>query len=520
MNDGQRIELEPVSWHIAVFFSVAIAAVGLLVAVATVGDVFKGTVPARTIWGVLVIVVGLLSPVLTGLLVIFKRRFDCLHQSWQTLIFIATLATPCIYLSLLLFLVHCGLRSTSTVLPLLFTPTLSIGLDEEGKLTAVLEPDSLVGGCRSWEGYTAFVGQVRNFEAHWTVSHRASWPFELLRDLTRSKSATQPVADLAGVIGSRGEYGVDIVADLSVTEATQLQIVGLYDVEIVCDGQGIVDSAGISPGRHRIEIVGRPSRAVPEPNDGLDAIASEIRALGGEVEIDTSGAWNVYLNPVELTGPGLEHVLKKLNEPERLRLSLALVDHDDRSLRYLKGMAGLRVLNYYSARHPWPGLPHVMASTGQLVSRKFWHFGTQNQEFREGGLEPLRELTGLEILTIVAPEVTDADLEHLRELTSLEKLSLWNTQMTDGGLEQLKPLTRLDTLHLCSTQLTDAGLVDLKELANLQTLCLRRTEVTDDGLEHLKGLASLRYIDLGRTHVTNKGVEKLQQALPECEIRH
>ena len=45
------------------------------------------------------------------------------------------------------------------------------------------------------------------------------------------------------------------------------------------------------------------------------------------------------------------------------------------------------------------------------------------------------------------------------------------------------------------------------------------TNITDAGLEHLKGLTNLEELDLRWTKVTDAGVAKLQQALPNCEIR-
>jgi len=39
-------------------------------------------------------------------------------------------------------------------------------------------------------------------------------------------------------------------------------------------------------------------------------------------------------------------------------------------------------------------------------------------------------------------------------------------------------------------------------------------------LEHLKGLSNLTNLELRDTKATGEGVRKLQQALPNCEIRH
>ena len=71
-----------------------------------------------------------------------------------------------------------------------------------------------------------------------------------------------------------------------------------------------------------------------------------------------------------------------------------------------------------------------------------------------------------------------------------------------------------------SGDLTDDGLRHVKELAGLELLDLQnQTHVSDAGLEHLKGLVGLLSLDLSGTHVTDEGVKKLQEALPNCEIR-
>ena len=90
--------------------------------------------------------------------------------------------------------------------------------------------------------------------------------------------------------------------------------------------------------------------------------------------------------------------------------------------------------------------------------------------------------------------------------------------LDNAGLEPLKELTGLQMLYLNGTKVTGAGLEHLNGLANLQWLDLNGTKVTDAGLEHLKGLTNLEELDLSDTQVTAQGVESLRQALPNCII--
>ena len=93
-------------------------------------------------------------------------------------------------------------------------------------------------------------------------------------------------------------------------------------------------------------------------------------------------------------------------------------------------------------------------------------------------------------------------------------------QGLDAGLEQLKGLTNLKILHLNRTEATDAGLVHLKGMTKLKYLGLFSTKVTDSGLAHLEGLTKLEELGLYSTKVTAAAVKKLQQALPNCKIKH
>ena len=64
-------------------------------------------------------------------------------------------------------------------------------------------------------------------------------------------------------------------------------------------------------------------------------------------------------------------------------------------------------------------------------------------------------------------------------------LDFRNTQVTDTGLEQLKKLKKLEILSLEWTNITDAGLEHLKGLKGLKSLDLRNTAVTGAGIKQL-----------------------------------
>ena len=70
------------------------------------------------------------------------------------------------------------------------------------------------------------------------------------------------------------------------------------------------------------------------------------------------------------------------------------------------------------------------------------------------------------------------------------------------------------------TDATDDVLDHVKWLDSLFELCLFETQITDDGLGQLEGLTDLRHLDLRDTDVTAAAAKKLQEALPNCDIKY
>lgn len=170
-------------------------------------------------------------------------------------------------------------------------------------------------------------------------------------------------------------------------------------------------------------------------------------------------------------------------------LSLDLSDVTDAELVYLKGLAELQNLDLS---------------------------GTQ---ITDAGLVHLAGLTKLQELRLSSTKITDAGLEQLKRLTQLQRLYLSNNKITDDGLVHLEGLTSLIKLYLGGTMVSGKGLVHLSGLTELQWLDLMNTEVTEKGLVHLKGLGKLKKLYLYGTKVTPEGIRKLQESLPNCEIK-
>ena len=81
---------------------------------------------------------------------------------------------------------------------------------------------------------------------------------------------------------------------------------------------------------------------------------------------------------------------------------------------------------------------------------------------------------------------TGAALELIRDLPGLQVLSLEKTAITDAGLAAIADQTDLTYLWLDDTVISDAGLVHLQHLRKLKFLYIRNSNVTDAGIDALK----------------------------------
>jgi serine/threonine protein kinase len=142
-----------------------------------------------------------------------------------------------------------------------------------------------------------------------------------------------------------------------------------------------------------------------------------------------------------------------------------------------------------------------------------------NKALSNEDLARFDKLPSFTTLALSQTNIGDAGLRHLGELPLLQLLFLSETLVGDAGLEQFQRFPKLEVLHLYGTQVTDAGLEYLAGNSMLVDLSLVGCSITDAGLKHLTGLKRLKILALDRTGVTPRGVAKLQQSLPDCEIR-
>ena len=164
-----------------------------------------------------------------------------------------------------------------------------------------------------------------------------------------------------------------------------------------------------------------------------------------------------------ITADGLVH-LKHLGDIRSLTLPGCATDE---SLRFLKGLTGLRELGINFAG---------------------------------------RDVTG----------ITGTGFIHLADL-KIEILDLSWSRMSSGNLKHVAQLKGLKNLTApCS--MTDDGLRSLGGLTKLERLTIRRGEVTDAGLDYVTKLPSLRALILSDCKVTPEGVAKLRKSHPNLLV--
>ena len=94
--------------------------------------------------------------------------------------------------------------------------------------------------------------------------------------------------------------------------------------------------------------------------------------------------------------------------------------------------------------------------------------------------------------------------------------------LRDRGLTPAHYTVRKNELRFAyfSDKLNGSDLLDLSPLAtfpHLEVLCLRRLNVED--FTPLHNMKDLQWIDLRETQITAAQIDRLQQALPNCELK-
>lgn len=138
------------------------------------------------------------------------------------------------------------------------------------------------------------------------------------------------------------------------------------------------------------------------------------------------------------------------------------------------------------------------------------------------GADALARLPRLRVVTLRDTAVTDAGLESLSRWPLVEVLVIDGCKgITDDGLAHLARMRQLWHVWFAgsTSRLSDAGLVHLCRVPRLEYVTISGVGITDAGLKHLEGMKQWKAIWLYQTAVTEDGAKRLQEALPDCQVK-
>jgi len=144
--------------------------------------------------------------------------------------------------------------------------------------------------------------------------------------------------------------------------------------------------------------------------------------------------------------------------------------------------------------------PADLSGLSELEPNDLFRLSVSSAMYRRRGadpriFEPIRRLTGLQILSLQNTGITDEGIEHLRSLRSLRGLELTESSISNRGLAVLTDLPALEYLDLY-TGVTDSGLRQVAQQPNLRWLRIRTGNIWGPGLAELTNLPRLERLCL------------------------
>jgi hypothetical protein len=240
-----------------------------------------------------------------------------------------------------------------------------------------------------------------------------------------------------------------------------------------------------------------------------------IKKLGGSVRYDYQMALGATQWP-----QWLHHLFGDDIFGTVLYVDLSAPQITDDAIEALKGFPSprrlfqLNTLHLGSARFTDDAIARLQGVGSHIVD-----LSIDRTQITDVGLQRLKALPRLQLLTFDHTRITEAGLKHLDSLTNLGSLTIRNTPFTDGSLQRLQHvLSNLSSLDLSGTQITDAGLKQIATMKRLSCLTLIGVPITDAGLEYLKKMPQLNYLTLAGTQITQEGVADLKRRLPGCHV--
>ncbi len=134
----------------------------------------------------------------------------------------------------------------------------------------------------------------------------------------------------------------------------------------------------------------------------------------------------------------------------------------------------------------------------------------QNSQVSAAGLNYLRAMENLLILSLHGTQLRPEELSLLGHLTSLKSLDIAGSVTNDQVVGSLTGLTSLESLNLNATLITAAAGPALGQFSNLQVLNLASTAADDSTVAAVSKLP-IRELDLMRTRITSTSILTMKQ---------
>lgn len=237
--------------------SILLAAAGVIVAIGMLSEIVVGKFFARTVWGVLVVGTGFITPLVPVILGMNRQRFVTLRRGQQWLL--TTMIPSAFVLAIVLFMI-CAQSSSRVIIG--FTPTLFLrfdGLDQNGvpKFNFHMHGvrSSGVGGI----AYDVPVGErlARDQMAYRFHLHAYTGPVGS-RHGGEYVGKIGTVFKLSASVPPPKDGGVQITFDLHAKTKIKLQVDGLADVRISRDGEDVLQPVEFDPGQYTVVVEGHP----------------------------------------------------------------------------------------------------------------------------------------------------------------------------------------------------------------------------------------------------------------------
>lgn len=215
--------------------------------VATLIDYFdRGALPARSGGGIGVMLVS--SAMLVTAVVLFLKLHRFASRGRPTRVAVGIVA-PLAGLVLIGLFMRLGLRSPSPVLPLPFTPTVSLRFSAGGSPQIVVLPSKATSGGVRWSGNrSAF-----EYECFLAPKPVSKWP--LREPLPAGEEPRQSIVSLSATASAppgREDCRMTVVAG----EAITLYLGGLLEPEITVDGKPMPSPLSLGRGTYQLTIAG------------------------------------------------------------------------------------------------------------------------------------------------------------------------------------------------------------------------------------------------------------------------